>query len=440
MTRLFAAFLFLLFALPASAATTDEARAAFRYSYPVYQMMVTRTNAVTRVEGAGGKVVNAINHRPTLSDHTNRTVTTPNNDTLYSASWLDLSNGGVVLNVPETGSRYASAALMDLFTDHFALLGTRTTKGRPGRYFVVGPDWRGSAPAGTKLIRSPMNDAWLIVRVLVDGPEDLAAARQVQTQFTITPSSPQRRPFVEPIGAVSDPKRFLAVVNEALGRSPASSSQVRRARAFRSVGIVPGDTQAWKKLDSATQALWRANIQRFYDELLGGLQDIGAQVNGWSYPAPGMGNFATKDLYRAQVALGGLGALPPEEAIYLSNRTDAAGAPLEGTKSYRLTIPAGVPVDAFWSLSLYEIALDGRLFFVSNPIRRYAVGNRTAGLERNADGSLTLTLQSQPPTNGVANWLPTPAGPFALTFRGYIPRKPLLTGQFRLPAVNRLTP
>jgi hypothetical protein len=45
-------------------------------------------------------------------------------------------------------------------------------------------------------------------------------------------------------------------------------------------------------------------------------------------------------------------------------------------------------VDAFWSISMYHIA-DGS--FVDNPIKRYSIGDRTKGLTRAADGSLTIT-------------------------------------------------
>jgi len=423
----------------ADARDVELARQAFRFAYPVHQMAVTRQNALARVEGAGGRVVNAFNHRPTLSDHTHRNVTTPNNDTLYSASWLDLSGGPVVLTMPAAKERYHSVALMDLFTDHFAVLGTRANGGAGGRYLVAGPTWRGRVPAGLTLVRSPTVDAWAILRVLVDGPADLAAARRLQTGFSIEPldRAAPKRPFAERAAGLDDPARFLAVVNEALGRGPLPAAHARRVARFARVGVVPGDADAWSRLPPAVRAAWRANITRFYDELRGGLQETGREANGWSYPEPGIGAFGTDDLYRSRVALGGLAALPREEAVYLSARTDAQGRPLDGRRAYTLAVPADVPVGAFWSLSLYEIAPDGRLFFTENAIGRYAIGNRTAGVARDAGGGLTIRLQPTPPAgSAAANWLPTPAGPFALTFRAYLPGAELLSDRFELPAVR----
>ena len=143
----------------------------------------------------------------------------------------------------------------------------------------------------------------------------------------------------------------------------------------------------------------------------------------------------------AAVALGGLAALPPVEAIYPMREADDAGLPLDGRHRYRVRVgAAGVPCDAFWSLTVYERHPDGRLFFVDNPIDRYALGDRTPGLVRGADGSIDLWLQRDPPTDPAAraNWLPAAAGPMTLALRAYLPRPALREGRAALPSVERL--
>ena len=47
-------------------------------------------------------------------------------------------------------------------------------------------------------------------------------------------------------------------------------------------------------------------------------------------------------------------------------------------------------MQAFWSLSAYEVAPNGRAIPVDNPLGRHAVGDRTSGLVHGADGSLTF--------------------------------------------------
>jgi hypothetical protein len=98
------------------------------------------------------------------------------------------------------------------------------------------------------------------------------------------------------------------------------------------------------------------------------------------------------------------------------------------------------PVDSFWSLSLYRRTAEGQHYFVDNPINRYAIGDRTPGLKRDADGSLTIWMtRTDPGGEATSNWLPTPTGEdFVLTLRAYIPRQEMLDGQYRVPKVVEL--
>src|SRR5258706_9884611 len=99
--------------------------------------------------------VNSFGHRRQLVDHTARAVTTPNNDTLYSSTVIDLSAGPVRLDVPDFGSRYYSIAFLDAYTNNFAYLGTRVNGGKAGSYRIVSPDLRGQGKDGGPLIRPP---------------------------------------------------------------------------------------------------------------------------------------------------------------------------------------------------------------------------------------------------------------------------------------------
>lgn len=410
-------------------------RDAFLFAFPVYEMARTREAAVARTGN-----LNTLRHRTTLSDASHRNVTTPNNDTLYSSSWLDLSAGPVILTTPTAPDRYHSVALMDMFTDHFAVLGTRRDNGKGKTFLIHGPRWSGEVPAGMEAIRAPMDDAWLIVRVLVRGDDDLEAARAVQSAFRLE-AAPGAAAPQHPDGSArfpdDDPAVFLERVNATLGRGPLPPVHAARIARFAGAGIRPGDAAAWQSLDAATRDAWRKDFRSFRDALRGGLQEVGPSRNGWSYPAPGIGESGTDDLYRSRVALGGLGALPQAEAVYLSARITGDGISLDGTESRCLRIPPGIPVGAFWSLSLYEIAPDGRLFFTANPIGRYAIGSETRRIVHDPDGGIRVRMQHTAPHASRTNWLPAPAGPFALTFRAYLPGRAFIDGGFEMPAVER---
>ena len=417
---------------PAPATTgIAEIRAAYAFALPVYEMMRTRHLQVSKAESAGAPGVNRLYARTVLADAQTRDVTTPNNDTLYSSAWLDLAGGPVILDAPAIPGRYNSAALMDLFTNNVAIVGTRGG-GKGGRYLIVGPGWNGTVPDGLTVMRSPTNDAWLLVRVLVNGADDLAAATGLIRGFSLEVPADHAAPV--PVTAVPtadpDAATFLAVVDEALGRNPLPD----RARAFAAAGIAPGAATP----SPALAARWTADLPKLRAEVKGGLAEAGTTIDGWSYPGPGIGHYGdSNDAARARVALGGLGALPATEAIYLSASVDKTGARLTGAKAYTVHLPAHLPVGAFWSLTMYEQDAGGRMFFVDTPSKRFAVGDRTPELRAERDGGYDIFVQPVAPSGErVVNWLPSPKGPFTVIFRAYLPGQAFLDGSFRLPPVE----
>jgi hypothetical protein len=77
------------------------------------------------------------------------------------------------------------------------------------------------------------------------------------------------------------------------------------------------------------------------------------------------------------------------------------------------------------------------MLFVENEFGRYSLGSTTDGLKKDPDGSLTILIQTERPSD-TSNWLPAPAGNFNLTMRFYGPETPILDGSYRLPAVKRM--
>jgi hypothetical protein len=70
---------------------------------------------------------------------------------------------------------------------------------------------------------------------------------------------------------------------------------------------------------------------------------------------------------------------------------------------------------------------------------RSSIGDRTPGLRHNADGSVTIELQADPPDGDIgANWLPTPPGDFRPILRIYEPGDSVLDATYQLPDVKRL--
>jgi hypothetical protein len=154
---------------------------------------------------------------------------------------------------------------------------------------------------------------------------------------------------------------------------------------------------------------------------------------GWSLDLH-VGTYGHDALQRAVVAKDGWGANIPQEAVYPHATVDASGRALTGAHRYVVHFPAGglPPVHAFWSVTMYG----PDHFFVANPINRYAIGDRTAGLRYGPDGSLDLYIEHDAPAGHESNWLPAPAGAFNLSLRLYLPKASVLNGAYRYPAIN----
>jgi hypothetical protein len=147
--------------------------------------------------------------------------------------------------------------------------------------------------------------------------------------------------------------------------------------------------------------------------------------------------FAGDDMPRAVGAMLGILGNAAEEYLGIGWQSDELGRPFTGERSYAIRFgpPEGLPpVDAFWSITLY----DGARFLYANPVNRYVINTRGLDhLVRDADGGVTVLVQHEAPaTDRLPNWLPCPAGPFGLTFRTYLPRAEIRNGVWTAPPVR----
>jgi hypothetical protein len=162
---------------------------------------------------------------------------------------------------------------------------------------------------------------------------------------------------------------------------------------------------------------------------------MGEMVNGWQV-ARDLGRDGTKYTYRAAWTFFAVGGNVVEDALYPFGLVDADGKKFDGVNKYvlRFTKDEIPPVEAFWSLTLY----DKDSYLVDNPLNRYALGDR-GKCKLGEDGSRTLYIQSgSPGADKESTWLPAPKkGSFKLALRLDIPKKQVADGTWRPPAVQR---
>ena len=381
-----------------------------------------------------------------------RTVIAPNVDTTYTVGQIDLSDGPLVVDVPDTAGRYYVLQFMDAYSNTFSYIGRRTTGTKPGSYALVPPGYSGALPSGVKRIASPTNLIWLIGRTLVRDSADLVPVTDLMREYRLTPlatwSAGQRsNPIVLPAfpgqqNQLVLPKglAYLDQLGETLADNPPPKADACALRAFRKVGIGPGltpSTQAKGAVRAALLAGTRAG-PRLVTRAVAHVNSYSrVRNNGWLVSLGYIGDYGRNYLGRAVIARFALGANTAPETVYPSAVTDSGGRPLTGRHRYRMRFARGKlpPADAFWSITMYES--DGYLH--PNAARRYAIGDRTPGLRRNAGGSLTVAIQRTRPAGvAAANWLPAPKGRFRMLMRVYEPRRSVLRRVWKPPPVVRL--
>lgn len=424
---------------------------AYTYLYPLVLMDTTRRQAVNVEAGKafGRGPMNTFTHVPAFPPANFRDVVRPNFDTLYSTAWLDLTEEPMVVAVPDTQGRYYMLPMIDMWTDVFACPGKRTTGTGAGRFAVVPPGWQGRLPEGVQRIDAPTPYVWIIGRTQTNGEKDYAAVHEVQAGYTTTPLSrlgktpqPVRTPIdptvdmkTPPMSQVDgmDAGKFFGYATDLLKVNPPHITDQPIVARLRQIGIEPGKSFDLSKADLTVKCALERAAHDALIAIRAKIPTLARVVNGWQMNTDTMGVYGNNYLKRAIVALVGLGANLPEDAVYPLNIGDADGNPLTGANQYVMHFAQNEipPAQAFWSVTLY----DEHGFPTANELKRNAIGDRDA-LKFNADGSVDLYIQhASPGAEKESNWLPAPAGDFNLTMRVYSPKREVTDGRWSPPPV-----
>ena len=427
--------------------TPDEAKAiardAWAYAYAPLQGYQTMYNQ-TQNRSFGGYVggFNQFRHYSRSSTPADTDIVTPNNDTPYSWAWLDLRAEPMVLSLPAVSApRYYVNQWFDFYTHNFAYTGVRATGREAGNYLFAGPRWNGTVPAGiTKVFIAETEFVGTLTRTQLFGPDDVAAMQAVQAAYKLTPLSqftgapaPAAAPAIEwPVwdAARGEGIEFIAYLNAILPFMPIVPAEQEMLALFARIGIGPGkpfDANALPPEIHAAIATGIAEAAKTLKEGAVQQKDSRALFGTRAELADG---YITKRNYGAMLGIYGN---TKEEAVYGSQQTDRDGKVLDGNRRWVMRFESGQlpPVTEFWSITMYNLP---QRFLVGNPLNRYSIGDRTAGLVKGADGSLEIYMQAESPgPDKESNWLPTPTGPFFFVGRFYGPKAEALDDRWSLP-------
>jgi hypothetical protein len=413
---------------------------AYTYGLPLLKTDVTfrSMTSIDVSKGAYGPV-NQFNNVRKPNNPASKAVVAPGSGGLSSIAWLDLRREPQVLHVPRVLGHTFTLGFIDPYTTNIVNFGTASAT-RPGYYVIAGPgQHRLPIPAGTHRVNVRYARIWIIGSTQLKGTWDIPAVHRIQDRYTVTPLSR--------FGTVYHPRRpahprthkktfalprglgFFDALGRQLARFPAPAADSAALRAFAEVGIGPGlrvtgDESLSRDTIRGLKAAVAAGPDQIKKDLAAEFQASFEKHDG--YLLGGFGRYGTDYKLRAVIATIGLGAFTPEETIYALTVVDRLAQPLSGSTDYVMHLPASIPVNGTWGVTVYS--LQG--FMIPNPIHRYQLGAKSK-LTRNPDGSADIYLQAAQPADPaqVANWLPTAPGEgFEVIWRLIVPRPDRIKG------------
>ena len=438
------------------------ARDAYFWAWPMVNIYNRRLAVakLSKMVRSGPTVSAPINRLGMLTDYVDpaeRQVACPNPDVVYGLGVLALDVSPVVVQVPDFGDRFWVYQAIDLRTDGFVQLG-KMYDTKPGFYLLVGPNWKGETPRGiTKVFRASTNTGLVVPRIFQDDtPEDKRAIQAPLRQVVMYPlaefdgtmksidwtkiaQGPAAKDGAEEVQWVA-PEKFVEQLGAVLADAPPLAGEEARYAQLRGVlDAAKADPRRREAMSRAAAGVDKEVVAPLF------------QFRAWGQQLPyrwttisNEAAFGADYFTRTAVAKSNILLNAPNETKYFYQDLDAAGARLNSRNRYTITFPKGLtpPVNGFWSLALYN----QNHFFAANPIGRYSVGTRNRDLKYAEDGSLTLYVQADPPSDELrANWLPTPPagdgkadmnGDFSLYIRAYWPKAAALEGAWTPPPVE----
>jgi hypothetical protein len=461
---------------------------AYIYGYPLVVMGMTERSATTvptAIPGATRAPINQFIKETALPNGSYKDVVLPSTSTLYESVWLNLTEEPIILHIPAIDRFYLFETL-DAWTNVSQQSPGTRIGSQPGDYALVGPNWNGTLPPGVNKIPMTTNTGWIIGRIFTSGTQqDLDHIdNDILPQLTVIPLSafgtdykpPSNLPIEPSIDTVTTPLHQVANMDACAffgtlaammeTNSPLLPQDEPTIRRLAKIHVVPGQPFDCSSpdLDSSTKAALQLAVVAARTSLESPkIAQLGVPptTTHWSMPINNIGDYGKKYLVRALVAEKALGGNLPADAVYGYAVNDGNDQLLKGSNRYVLhfnskTAPTfqlpPVNPSGFWSVTIYNA--DGTLVD-NNAVNYNAIGVGPLGPTIqghnacfNADGSLDLYIQADPPSGAtqLCNWLPVspeassdPSQPdFIVFLRMYWPDQVVLNGNWIPPAVQKV--
>ena len=383
---------------------------------------------------------------------------TGNTSTMYVIPTLNLKrDGATVLEAPPG----MLGAFNDAWFRYMQDIGPAgPDKGKGGKYLVLPPDYEGEIPEGYFVVQSKTYNVWVFMRAsIAKGLEP--AAKNVKQNLRIYPLSKKDNPpemefisgsFVSFNTIHANNYLFYEHLNEWIQEEHLDMLDPETRGLFASIGIEKGKpfkpdermknilTDAVKIANATARSIvWHPRTDgtmkgiRIYPDTdsawLMGWVDKNVFFNGkdgktMNSDARVMFHYPYTAVTPAMaVSKAGVGS------DYGIAYVDSNKMPFDGSKVYKLKLPANPPAKAFWALTMYDNQTRSQL---QTSQKFPTVGSQTKGLRQNEDGSYDIYFSPEPPKGFENNWLATvPGKGWFVALRMYGPLEPWIEKTWR---------
>ncbi|HEX6847846.1 MAG TPA: DUF1254 domain-containing protein [Chitinophagaceae bacterium] len=390
----------------------------------------------------------------------NQTLT-PNPDVIYVNPYYDTRKGPVVLEIPAAeGVSSITGSIDDAWQTAIEDVGPAgVDKGKGGKYLILPPGYKDKIPARYIPMPSSIYTGFVILRSnLTDGSkEDLARAVEYGKKVKIYPYAERDNPQVKYIDLLQTPfsnvipynLHFFEALNSFVQREPWLTRDMAMTDQLRTIGIEKGKPfnpdertkeilnaaviDAGKWLDEKYEEIfkqtsfyerthWLLPVDiKFMEALMANYPDPNYYPTDSRGVAYTMAYFSTKHLGSGQ--------------YYLMTIKDKNENALDGSKTYQLHLPPNVPVKLYWSVTAYDRQTHALIKGMAHSSR----SSNTAGLQKNADGSVDIYFGAKAPAGKESNWVPTDAkGKFELLARFYGPENGFFDKTWKMDDVEEV--
>ena len=381
---------------------------------------------------------------------------TPNSDTPYAGLLFDVSAGPMVLELPPGPLMGTVNDLNQLWVLDCGLPGP--DHGEGGKHLMLPPGYDGDIPDGYHVGRATtyrllnllralpahgdLAGAIELVKTVKAYPLDATEAREMSWVDLDTSADYSPVPIEQGLG-------FWETLDELIQNEPANPAYATAYGDLAELGIVSG--KPFEPDERMTGILERAAImghaqlcvQSFADRRDERVVWPGKQWE-WAVLRPENGTFDAggyidlyareKWFYQAQIESPAMFSRKPGAgSLYWQASRDKDGNYLDGTNTYKLTVPLPVPDKLFWSLTLYDAETRAEMVAGQPAAALRSLIELTPDRIGNGD-HVDLYVGPERPADAEGRWLQTnPGKGWFVYFRIYGPEPPAFDGSWQLP-------